>query len=69
MLNPLLEYREKYGYTQQQLADLLGCSRGLVSMIELGDRAITPENADGWAPKMGVSAGRLNPILARRKAA
>jgi transcriptional regulator with XRE-family HTH domain len=69
MSNPLLEYRTTYGYTQGQLADLLGCSRALLSMIEIGARPITPENADEWAPKMGVSRAKLCPLLGRRKVA
>lgn len=69
MTNPLLDYRASYGYTQGQLAELLGCSRGLISMIEIGERSITPENADEWAPKLGVSRGKLCPLLGRRKVA
>lgn len=65
MLNPLRKYREANGLTQQELADVLGCSRGLVSLIESGARAITPENADAWEPKIGIPRSKLCPIFRR----
>ena len=69
MSNPLRAYREKNGLSQQELADLLGVSRGLVSLIETGDRPITPENAKEWESKISVPREKLCPDVFRRQAA
>lgn len=61
MPNPLRSYREKRGLSQQALAELLGVSRGLVSLIETGERQITPKNAKDWEPKLGISRAKLCP--------
>lgn len=37
------ERREALGVTQQQLADLLGCAKSYISMLESGDRELRPE--------------------------
>lgn len=68
MSSPLRKYRERNSLTQQQLAELLKCSRGLVSLIETGEREITPENAKAWEPKLGIPRERLCAIF-RREAA
>lgn len=65
MENPLKDYREQNGLSQRDLADILGCSRGLVSLIETGERPITPENADTWAQLLGIPRSRLHPMFKR----
>lgn len=35
-MNPITKYRKEYGYSQAQLADLLGVSQSAVSQWELG---------------------------------
>lgn len=67
--NPLKSYREKHDLSQQELADLLGVSRGLVSLIETGERPITPENAKDWESKLDVPREKLCPDVFRRQAA
>lgn len=60
-------YREKHQLSQRQLADKLGISRQLVSLIELGKRRITPENANDWAPKLGLQREDLCQIFSERR--
>ena len=68
MSNPLRSYRDKHSLSQQELADLLGVSRGLVSLIETGERPITPENAKEWEPKLSIPREKLCPDIFRREA-
>lgn len=58
-----VSYREKNQLTQAELAEKLGISRGMVSLIESGDRSITAENANAWAPVLGLDRGDLNPLF------
>lgn len=67
--NPLKAYREEHGLSQQELADLLDVSRGLVSLIETGERPITPANAKDWEPKLGIPREKLCPEIFGRQAA
>lgn len=61
MTNPLLTYRTKNGLSQLELAEKLGISRQLVSLIESGKRRITPDNAVDWAPRLGLGRNSLLP--------
>ena len=63
MSNPLRQYRQQHDLTQQQVADLLGVSRGLVSLIESGARPITPENAKEWESKLKIDRASLCPKI------
>lgn len=67
--HPLVAYREQHGLTQQELADKLDVSRGLVSLIESGERSITPENAKDWEGKIGIPREKLCPEIFGRAAA
>jgi transcriptional regulator with XRE-family HTH domain len=53
--------RKERGMTQQQLADVLEITVGMVSHIERGRRKITPEHANEWASKLGVKREQLRP--------
>ena len=66
MSNPLIAYREAKKLTQQELADLLGVSRGLVSLIETEGRPITPENAVEWESILGIPREKLCPDVFKR---
>lgn len=66
MSNPFNSIRRKRRLSQQQLADLLGISRQLVGLIESGKRRITPDNANPWAPILGVSREYLCPTFKKR---
>lgn len=69
MANPLVEYREQHKLTQQELADKLGVSRGLVSLIEIGEREIQWAQAQKWEGILGISRERLAPHIYDRKSA
>jgi transcriptional regulator with XRE-family HTH domain len=58
-------YRENKGLTQAELARKLGVSRGMVSLIESGERTITAEKANAWAALLGLNRCMLNPIFAQ----
>ena len=42
-IDPLKAYREEKDLTQQELADRLGISRAMVSLLEIGERQYTVE--------------------------
>lgn len=67
--HPLVAYREQHKLTQQELADRLKVSRGLVSLIESGDRPITPQNAKDWETILGIPREKLCPEIFKRAAA
>jgi transcriptional regulator with XRE-family HTH domain len=67
--NPIRQYREQHGLSQEAMAEVLGVSRGLVSLIETGERPITPENAKEWEPKLGIPRETLCPEIFKRAAA
>lgn len=67
--HPLVEYREKHGLTQQELADKLKVSRGLISLIESGERPITAQNAKDWEGILGIPREKLCPEIFGRAAA
>src|SRR5690606_9676154 len=52
----LKEEMDARGWTQQDLADILGRPHRLVNEIIAGKRAITPETATGLAEAFGTSA-------------
>lgn len=63
MSSPLLSYRQRNHLTQEELADILGVSRALISLIETGARPITPENARDWEPLLGMPRKQLCPEI------
>lgn len=69
MANPLLAYRKKHGLSQQALADKLGISRQLVSMIECGDRSFTDEMSLHIEARLGIDRMITRPDLFRRRRA
>lgn len=36
LVNRVAEFRKRYGLTQTQLADMVGCTKNTISLIELG---------------------------------
>lgn len=50
MKNRIKELRLSKGLTQEKLAELLGTSKGMVSMLEVGDRRL---NTD-WVEKLTI---------------
>lgn len=50
----LKQYRVAKGYTQEQLAFLLGTNRAAVSMIENGKQGINAERLERWLDACGV---------------
>lgn len=52
----LKEEMDERGWTQQDLADILGRPHRLVNELIAGKRAITPETATGLAEGFGTSA-------------
>lgn len=44
-MNILATYRKKHGLTQEQFADMLGCSQGMITHIERGRRTFSPQVA------------------------
>jgi transcriptional regulator with XRE-family HTH domain len=55
----ILNYRRIQGLTQQQLADYLGVTRELISLIESGDRDITMSNLSKLADLFGIELEEL----------
>jgi HTH-type transcriptional regulator/antitoxin HigA len=51
----LREEMEARGWTQTDLADMLGWSTTLVHQLLMGERSITPETAQGLAAALGTS--------------
>lgn len=54
MKHPLHAYRESRQLTQKGMADLLGCSQTLISLIENGDRSVSKDNAEKWEGATGI---------------
>lgn len=67
MANPLLAYRKKRGLSQQQVADKLGISRQLVSMIECGERGFTADMALHIEHRLGIDRMVMRPDYFRRR--
>jgi antitoxin component HigA of HigAB toxin-antitoxin module len=63
--NPLLAYRKANNLTQLELANVLGISRHLVSLIEIGERPITAERAIDFEKRIGISRAVLCPQIFR----
>lgn len=66
--DPLKAYREARELTQQDVADSLGVSRGLVSMLEIGIKNYTAEMAVLIEKKLGIPRERMRPDLFKRVA-
>ena len=54
MSHPIQTYRQQKQWSQQELADFLVCSQTLVSLIEVGERSVSKDNAEGWEAKTGI---------------
>lgn len=67
MAHPLAQYRDEHKLTQQDLADRLGVSRGLISLIEIGEREIQWAQAQKWEAILGISREKLAPDIYGRK--
>lgn len=61
--HPLVRIRHERGWTQADLALALNISRNLVSLIEIGQRRITAENARDWSEMLGIPKAQLRPDL------
>lgn len=61
--HPLRTYRESVKMTRNQLAEKLGVSPALVSLIEIGRRRVTPENARDWEKIIPVTKEALCPAV------
>lgn len=62
------QYRKDHGtggkpLSESALAGILGCSRSLISLIELGIRPITPENAKEWERKINLTKEQMCPEI------
>jgi transcriptional regulator with XRE-family HTH domain len=67
--NPLKAYREAQQLSQQDLADKLGVSRGLVSLWESGHRAVSAEMAVKIEHRLGIDRADIRKDLFKRAAA
>lgn len=63
VMHPLKMYRKEANLTRDQLAEALGVSPSLVSLIEIGRRRITAENAVKWSGMIPVSKELLCPEI------
>lgn len=61
--DPLRAYRDENGLSQQAVADQLGVSRQLVSLLETGDRQYTPEMAVLIEKELGIPRVKFRPDL------
>jgi transcriptional regulator with XRE-family HTH domain len=74
-LHPLRQYRERQvpPLTQDQLAELLGVSKGTVSRWESGNRKVDDDLLPSVSEKTGISPSELRPdlvaLLQQREAA
>jgi transcriptional regulator with XRE-family HTH domain len=55
--NHLRAWREARGYTQAQLAALVNTTDNVISMLESGDRQLTPKWLQRLAPILGATPG------------
>lgn len=65
-VHPLRQYREQQDppLTQDQLAALLGVTKGTISRWEAGSRQIDVEKLPDVAQKTGIPRAKLRPDLA-----
>jgi len=52
--------RTRRGFTQQELADLVGVSRGAIARVEIGTLQMSDKLAEGIARVLGLSVADLN---------
>ena len=57
--NNIAKFRNAQGFSQDQVAQLLGVSRGLVSLIETGEREISVTNLNKLADLFGIDLETL----------
>ncbi|MDX5103560.1 helix-turn-helix transcriptional regulator [Lactobacillus jensenii] len=55
----IIDARKKKGLTQQELADKLGISKGMVSMLESGERTGTAKMMSKYADYFGITVDAL----------
>jgi len=67
-IDPLRVYREQHGLTQQEVADKLKVSRGLIAQLEIGAKAYTPEMAVLIEKKLGIRREVVRPDMFERAA-
>lgn len=67
--DPLRAYRESNNLTQQEVADELEVSRGLIAQLETGAKPYTPEMAVRIEKTLGIPRERMRPDLFSRAAA
>lgn len=60
----ITDHIEASGRTRGQICELAGISRAMLSMIENGDRKISPSRAQALAEALGITAADLRPDLA-----
>lgn len=58
-MNPIRRLRETQGWTQNELAQKIGCSRSLISMLETNHTMPTFTMFQRLAEKFGVSMASL----------
>lgn len=67
--DPLRAYREENNLTQQEVADRLDVSRGLIAQLETGDKRYTADMAVLIEKRLGIPRERFRPDLFNREAA
>lgn len=67
-LDPLREYRDDKKLTQQDIADKLKVSRGLIAQLEVGAKSYTAEMAVLIEKRLGIPRERFRPDLFVRAA-
>lgn len=65
MSNPLKAYRKRQRLSQQEVADKLGISRGMVGLLENGQREYTAETAVLIEKRLGINRVVLRPDIFR----
>lgn len=67
-IDPLRTYREENNLTQQDVADKLKVSRGLIAQLECGAKPYTPEMSVLIEKKLGIPRERFRPDMFERAA-
>lgn len=66
--DPLKAYRDEKDLSQQQLADKLGVSRAMVSMLEVGGRPYTADMCLLIEKRLRIPRERMRPDLFEKAA-
>jgi len=67
--HPFKAYRAAKSLSQEELGALLGVSRGMISLIEIGARPINAKKARDWEVLTGIPKERLCPEVFGEQAA